>query len=851
MQSKVSMVMPCYNKVEYIADMFDSILAQDWDNIELILVNDGSTDGTREVIVAYEPKLRERGYDVLLIDQANAGVCAAAKTGLERITGDYACMIDADDELDPHYVSAMADWLDQHGEDDYTACGYQTYTLRDGNKNFSPYFSQPLSERKNDRMNLRYYLLSNICMSVWVYLVRVSYLRKCMIARNYSITTRGSHEPGYIIPLLAGGGKAKFIDQPLYHFNILEESHSKTKQYRKFVDHWNEYERLVNLALEPLPTAEKKQLQRCFLLTKYRRQIAEYSGDSAELFDGIVSEATRFLNDLDFTNVFFDEDTVRTGHKEIFNQARTQQLRRVVGYGAKWNGSEALISRILGTRCEPTEFWDESTSDDETSIFGFPIFKPDYGCLKNTDVVVVFGKKAEVFEEIQTNLIQCKGPVKVLFADELRFSDMRNIKMQKKVSMIVPCFNKEEYIDAFIQSVYDQEYDNIELIFVNDGSTDGTKEKIDLWAPRLVRRGYDVIIVNQTNQGVGTAVHAGLRKMTGEYLCMPDCDDALHSDYVVRMASVLDNDQSVQWVQCNAESDAKFSIFYKYSLLEAYLLHSFFWTVWSKMVRRSYFDECKILEKYIDSRTTQECQIFLPLVLGGKTPYIIEENLYDYRIISSSIMGKVKSEKEKIYQHWEDMKNLNLEVLKLYGACSERNSKLCEIIMKKLNWNGLRDSESYDALFETICESNLINSKQIEILKKYKSTMSAEHIFLSFKYMIFGVEPTNDLALRLKESRRLIGCAVMSETARDFLGVVLEAGVRLDVFWDQSAADESMSFGMNVYKPDYSSVTEEDTIIIFAKKANVINEIKSLCNTKWVFGYNDLVQYLCYAAGRT
>jgi len=421
MQGKVSMVMPCYNKVEYIADMFDSILAQDWDNMELILVNDGSTDGTRDVIVAYEPKFRQRGYDVLLIDQANAGVCAAAKTGLERITGDYVCMIDADDELASNYVSTMADWLDSHREDDFTACGYQTYTIRDGNKNINPYHSQPLSERRNDRMNLRYFLLANICMSVWVYMVRVSYLRKCRLVENFYTETRGSHEPGYIIPILSGGGKAKFIDLPLYQFNILEESHSKTKQYSKFVGHWNEYERLVNIALEPLPPAEKKQLHRCFMLTKYRRQIAEYSGDSSELFDNVVSEATRYLNDSDFTKLSVDAATVRVGYAEIFNKARALLLRRVVGYGAKGKASEQFVPGIMGTRYEPTELWDANTADDETHIFGLPLYKQDFDCLTNTDLVLVFVKKPEIVDEIRTSLLQCKEPVTALFSDELRF----------------------------------------------------------------------------------------------------------------------------------------------------------------------------------------------------------------------------------------------------------------------------------------------------------------------------------------------------------------------------------------------------------------------------------------------
>ena len=113
-QSKTSMVIPCYNKEESISRMFDSILAQEWDNIELILVNDGSTDGTRGIITEYEPKFLERGYEVVIIDQDNQDVAAAVRNGLLRVTGEYVCQVDADDELDPRYVSMMAGWLDEH-----------------------------------------------------------------------------------------------------------------------------------------------------------------------------------------------------------------------------------------------------------------------------------------------------------------------------------------------------------------------------------------------------------------------------------------------------------------------------------------------------------------------------------------------------------------------------------------------------------------------------------------------------------------------------------------------------------------------------------------------------------------
>lgn len=80
----VSMVVPCYNKVNYIGEFFQSVYDQVWDNIELILVNDGSTDGTREIIRQWEPRFVRRGYSVQIIDQENRGVFGAIKAGLER-----------------------------------------------------------------------------------------------------------------------------------------------------------------------------------------------------------------------------------------------------------------------------------------------------------------------------------------------------------------------------------------------------------------------------------------------------------------------------------------------------------------------------------------------------------------------------------------------------------------------------------------------------------------------------------------------------------------------------------------------------------------------------------------------
>ena len=87
---KVSVIIPSYNCERYIAETIGSVLNQSLKDLELIVVDDGSIDRTREIISSYGPPVR-------LIAQANAGVCAARNRGIREATGDFICLLDHDD----------------------------------------------------------------------------------------------------------------------------------------------------------------------------------------------------------------------------------------------------------------------------------------------------------------------------------------------------------------------------------------------------------------------------------------------------------------------------------------------------------------------------------------------------------------------------------------------------------------------------------------------------------------------------------------------------------------------------------------------------------------------------------
>lgn len=105
----ISVIMPAYNARPYIAEAIRSVLDQDYPNIELIVVDDGSVDGSAEYAESFGARVR-------VIRQANAGVAAARNKGLAEVRGELIAFLDADDVWLPGKLSAQVEYLRQHPE---------------------------------------------------------------------------------------------------------------------------------------------------------------------------------------------------------------------------------------------------------------------------------------------------------------------------------------------------------------------------------------------------------------------------------------------------------------------------------------------------------------------------------------------------------------------------------------------------------------------------------------------------------------------------------------------------------------------------------------------------------------
>lgn len=120
--SLVSIIIPCHNGEAFLREAVDSALAQTYDSVEVVVVDDGSTDESVAIMQSY-------GSAINIVQQTNAGAAAARNRGWRVSKGDYLVFLDADDYISDEYITRMLAAL-QAADGDIAYCGWQNTGLR-------------------------------------------------------------------------------------------------------------------------------------------------------------------------------------------------------------------------------------------------------------------------------------------------------------------------------------------------------------------------------------------------------------------------------------------------------------------------------------------------------------------------------------------------------------------------------------------------------------------------------------------------------------------------------------------------------------------------------------------------
>ena len=167
MNPLISIIVPTYNVEKYIRTCIESILAQTYRNIEVIIVNDGSTDQSLAVI----SDLICSHHNVKVINQKNQGLSVARNTGIDVATGKYITFVDPDDKIMPDFVSSLYQIADKTGADIVRG------SFRDFNGNIPKAWVPDFNVPTNcGTIVLDQFLSSNISFAVWSSIYRLDFI---------------------------------------------------------------------------------------------------------------------------------------------------------------------------------------------------------------------------------------------------------------------------------------------------------------------------------------------------------------------------------------------------------------------------------------------------------------------------------------------------------------------------------------------------------------------------------------------------------------------------------------------------------------------------------------------------
>ena len=248
------------------------------------------------------------------------------------------------------------------------------------------------------------------------------------------------------------------------------------------------------------------------------------------------------------------------------------------------------------------------------------------------------------------------------------------------ISVIIPVYKSEKYLHRCLDSVVNQTYKHIEIICINDGSPDNSRNILEEYAAKDSR----VIVINKDNGGVSSARNAGLDVATGDFIAFIDSDDSLSLDCYEKCIDAFEDDVDVvKYYYENIFADGTIKrnamkLPEKYSYSEGMLFKQS-WNVWDKMFRASAIKKYAL--RFLEKKVFEDLDFNARLFLVGRPVVKVLNEIYVHRNKhDGSIMDSLTKKKEGIaIQHLDIIDNIYAFLMKHDVLDKNRNDffELC------------------------------------------------------------------------------------------------------------------------------------------------------------------------------
>lgn len=298
------------------------------------------------------------------------------------------------------------------------------------------------------------------------------------------------------------------------------------------------------------------------------------------------------------------------------------------------------------------------------------------------------------------------------------------MKFKKKiVSIIIPVYNIEKYIKSAIDSALTQTYKDIEVIVVDDGSTDGVKKVLEPYI-----KSKKIRYVYQDNKGLAGARNSGIKIAKGEFIAFLDADDIFLPEKIERQVDYLKRNPDCGVCYSDAyhfwdeEPDRLLKLNYKYysgADVLPRLLEKHFIAPSSVMLRKSVFDRCGVFDESL--KRSEDLEFFLRLAYNGVQICFLPE-----------ILAKLRLRREGSLQGLKSQPQLKLSNLKIIENLNDKMSAAERLKFKmKLHLAEYR----FKAALAYLLTGNKKESRKF-LLEAWKGNYSLFAIVLSFLFLL-------------------------------------------------------------------------------------------------------------------
>lgn len=318
----VSIITPCFNGEDFLNRFFYTILNQTYKNIELIFINDGSTDRTEQIALSYKPLIEADKHSFTYIYQENAGQAAAVNKGIKIFNGDYLMWHDADDILDKNNVRRKVEFMEAHPQYGIAQCYGKEVHERDLGKKLRDFGRIPPSGE--DKLFEDLIMKKNVEYSPGLFIVRRSAFLAANPKRDIFESRRGQNMQ-MLLPVVYNF-PCGYIREDLFTYVIREQSHSH--------DH---------ITMEELI---KRSGERKIMLLETLNRID--MKDRAYYVNRVEEVLLRELFDVAYG--LKDKDTIRTKYKELKEKKYATARDTLVYYSSRLAAVNLLFKSLKRIR---------------------------------------------------------------------------------------------------------------------------------------------------------------------------------------------------------------------------------------------------------------------------------------------------------------------------------------------------------------------------------------------------------------------------------------------------------------------------------------------------------------------